>query len=799
MNIEILPTVSVQSKKIPEYTSEVPMDSFFPDTSEHSNLGDDFGKEDIQEKYEGTSNVETSDTNGFEPSFQTLKEDDNVCSSVSSDDHNIKEGESSGASLSSNEPTKPTSRRGRKPSSLKNRAHRNNQNRGLQSSPVIKDPSSGRHTSRSRGGAFMLPEKHNIGKDFIEPALAEPRPIYTGLCLESFPSAKVKKESLWPSKNTEKRPGRSSNSSNEIKEGKTVSDKNDEENKHLEEKYKSNLQTEVFEEIVTESSARNSVNGKPTKGRPGRPPSKGTVKTPKQSKHPHSSENSSLRSSKRIKVISPKKPGTTNLAPGAKERALWGSNDEQTQSNDDFCSACGGSGVFICCDTCPKSYHFLCCEPPLEDCPDDNWNCPECVYKRNPNDIRRWDDIGMFGKLLNQQESRGVKEFQLPNNLRDHTFVGVSTGEGGVYQDDTVKHVPSSNKNDDSQVPGFNTNVDLEIDSLYDKEGKPYLCHKCGLSGLNRRTIIRCDYCPLAWHLDCLDYPLTTPKPIGNKWRCPNHYEELLSRQLMNRRDFKDANVIDVSLQHQFLKIAALGKLLIKETGQPYLKENDDSPFTLREYLHRRKEHLGISNSRTFDTKEKGDGDTKNENKITYVPSYLQNYSNECGVTAKASNRLSRIITLTDVDDDNDCKSKAFIYRIPEKLVLLDFMSKAAESRSQTISTTLQGNGINTGSTKGHSIKKNILDSVEEYKARGRLDNNREDRDFVDGLSQFSHVPKEKPQPRLSHLIDAIMAVNNSEAKAHHTIDDGELDDLRSIKRLIEVKGRESLLQYLNS
>lgn len=775
------------------------MDTFFPGTSEHSNLDNDFDKEDSRKKYESTSNVETSDTNGFEPSFQILKEVNNVCPSVSGDDQNRKEREEfSGTSTTSNEPAKPTSRRGRKPSNVKNRAHNNNQNRGLQSSPVIKDSSSRRNANRRSGGGFALPERQNIDKDFIEPALAEPKPIYTGLSLESFPSAKIKKESLWPSRNPDRRPGRSSNSSNETKEGMTVSE-NDEETKHIEEKYKTNLQTEVFDHIVSDSSTRNSVNAKPTKGRPGRPPSKNTLKTPKQTKHTLSNENSNLRSSKRIKVISPRKPGSTNLAPGSKEQALWGSNDEQTQSNDDFCSACGGSGVFICCDTCPKSYHFLCCEPPLEDCPDDNWNCPECVHRRNPHETKKWDDIGIFGKLLNQQESRGVKEFQLPKNLRDHTFVGVSTGEGGVYQDDTVKPIPPSNKND-AQVPGFNTNVDLEIDSLYDKEGKPYLCHKCGLSGLNRRTIIRCDYCPLAWHLDCLDYPLTTAKSIGNKWRCPNHYEELLSRQLMNRRDFKDANVVDVSLQNKFFKIAALGKLLIKETGQPYLKENDDSPFTLREYLHKRKEHLGISSLHTYNTKEKGEEDTKNESKIAYVPSYLQNYSNEHGVIAKASNRLSRIITLTDVDDENDGKSKAFIYRIPEKLVLLDFISKATETRSQNDKSSItQDNSISTGGAKGHSIKKNILDSVEEYKARGRLDHNREDRDFVEGLTKLNHIPTEKPQPSLSHLINAIMAFNKSENKTHHTIDDGELDDLRSIKRLIEVKGRESLLQYLNS
>lgn len=40
--------------------------------------------------------------------------------------------------------------------------------------------------------------------------------------------------------------------------------------------------------------------------------------------------------------------------------------------------------------------------------------------------------------------------------------------------------------------------------------------------------LIQCDYCPLLFHMDCLDPPLTA-LPAG-KWMCPNHVEHLVVR-----------------------------------------------------------------------------------------------------------------------------------------------------------------------------------------------------------------------------------------------------------------------------
>lgn len=51
---------------------------------------------------------------------------------------------------------------------------------------------------------------------------------------------------------------------------------------------------------------------------------------------------------------------------------------------------------------------------------------------------------------------------------------------------------------------------------------KCYICRKsCRVAPL-----LACDYCPLHFHLDCLDPPLTA-LPSG-RWMCPNHVEQFL-------------------------------------------------------------------------------------------------------------------------------------------------------------------------------------------------------------------------------------------------------------------------------
>uniref|UniRef100_A0AAV2J6M2 PHD finger protein 12 n=1 Tax=Knipowitschia caucasica TaxID=637954 RepID=A0AAV2J6M2_KNICA len=54
------------------------------------------------------------------------------------------------------------------------------------------------------------------------------------------------------------------------------------------------------------------------------------------------------------------------------------------------------------------------------------------------------------------------------------------------------------------------------------------VCYCCNRS-CRLAPLVQCDYCPLLFHMDCLDPPLTA-LPAG-KWMCPNHVEHMVLNQ----------------------------------------------------------------------------------------------------------------------------------------------------------------------------------------------------------------------------------------------------------------------------
>ena len=99
---------------------------------------------------------------------------------------------------------------------------------------------------------------------------------------------------------------------------------------------------------------------------------------------------------------------------------------------------------------------------------------------------------------------------------------------------------------------------------LQDSKGNFIFCYKCGKSSMGRREIIKCDFCTLYWHLDCLDPPLANP-PLRNSnsdrprysWKCPAHADvEVYQTDAFGRprkaRKPKNVRVIDAGLRRGF-------------------------------------------------------------------------------------------------------------------------------------------------------------------------------------------------------------------------------------------------------
>lgn len=101
------------------------------------------------------------------------------------------------------------------------------------------------------------------------------------------------------------------------------------------------------------------------------------------------------------------------------------------QDNEDFCAVCNGSGKFLCCERCPRSFHFTCLDPPLEVEPEGMWFCRKCQAQTNPPPKH---PKGLFSQLLDQIDRRNPASYSLPLSIREY-FDGVSTGKYGEYTD----------------------------------------------------------------------------------------------------------------------------------------------------------------------------------------------------------------------------------------------------------------------------------------------------------------------------------------------------------------------------
>ena len=113
------------------------------------------------------------------------------------------------------------------------------------------------------------------------------------------------------------------------------------------------------------------------------------------------------------------------------------------QDNDDFCAVCNGSGKFLCCERCPRSFHFTCLDPPLEVEPEGVWFCRKCQAQANPPPKH---PKGIWAPLLDAIDRRNPTSYRLPIGIREY-FEGVGTGKYGEYVDAADVRRPEGQKN----------------------------------------------------------------------------------------------------------------------------------------------------------------------------------------------------------------------------------------------------------------------------------------------------------------------------------------------------------------
>ncbi|KAG0236723.1 hypothetical protein BGW42_002885 [Actinomortierella wolfii] len=144
---------------------------------------------------------------------------------------------------------------------------------------------------------------------------------------------------------------------------------------------------------------------------------------------------------------------------------------------------------------------------------------------------------GLFKQLLDNMDRMNPKAFALPQDIRTY-FRGVVTNSDGEYSD-AIDYKPTPKRH--SSNTGTSLSVEEDPLHLRDANGHYKACFRCNRTALGRQ-MIRCDHCPLYWHLDCLSPPLAHPPPSTRKWMCPNHADHVIPKRRKKR------NLIPVTL-----------------------------------------------------------------------------------------------------------------------------------------------------------------------------------------------------------------------------------------------------------
>ena len=120
------------------------------------------------------------------------------------------------------------------------------------------------------------------------------------------------------------------------------------------------------------------------------------------------------------------------------------------------------------------------------------------------------------------------------------TILLVTMDKNGQYVDTSViksskptRYVYQYATRLDSHTHWLRTDTNDER-KLKDKDDNFICCFRCRKTALRNKRIVSCDYCPLYWHMDCLDPPMTSLPNPTRKWMCPNHADHLMVVYLIN-------------------------------------------------------------------------------------------------------------------------------------------------------------------------------------------------------------------------------------------------------------------------
>ncbi|PCH38298.1 hypothetical protein WOLCODRAFT_130817 [Wolfiporia cocos MD-104 SS10] len=147
-------------------------------------------------------------------------------------------------------------------------------------------------------------------------------------------------------------------------------------------------------------------------------------------------------------------------------------------SNEDHCSACRSLGALIYCDGCPRAFHLLCLDPPMETndiLEEETRWFCPACSVQQRPPMKPSPSLKFMIPLIEQLHTSLPVEYQLPPEIRTY-FKDVATSPRGTYVDSSELKPPRLNRHGQLE--------DRDPYRLKDRNGDPVLCFRCGTSAL---------------------------------------------------------------------------------------------------------------------------------------------------------------------------------------------------------------------------------------------------------------------------------------------------------------------------
>lgn len=232
-------------------------------------------------------------------------------------------------------------------------------------------------------------------------------------------------------------------------------------------------------------------------------------------------------------------------------------------------------------------------EPPLneEDVPPGEWHCPRCraiqeiekilVQRTRPRYAYQDEtSISARNSKINQIETvESARKIRILMKLHEKKnpfsdLVRISlllNPKEYELPDDYIPNIqfPGSSKKQtinsssrEARLSSYSVRRAQELD----RDNLPLILRTCYFcrKGWRKAPLINCDYCPLNYHADCIDPPLTNLPTT--RWMCPNHVEPIAEEKLLNSSSYSERirlwNRFSQPIDHESVKSSFLDKIL---------------------------------------------------------------------------------------------------------------------------------------------------------------------------------------------------------------------------------------------